>query len=179
MHNRLEQHPRLLRLLAHDLTQDEYRRLLARLYGYYEPLEARLAGHEAALPLPLAPRRKTPLLRTDLRALGLPEAKLEQVPRCTALPALPSAEAAMGCLYVIEGATLGGAIIRRHLARSLRVTPGAGGTFYASYEDATGPMWKAFCHTLNAHVPASGRRHDAVVEAACETFNTFYQWIAA
>ena len=175
-HDRVEAHPRLARLLAADLTVAEYRRLLACLFGFYEPLEARLAVHAAALPISLAERTKTPLLRQDLRALGLTAAQLRAVPRCAGAPAFGTPEAALGGLYVIEGATLGGSIIRRHLARSLALTPAAGGAFYAGYGDRIGPMWQAFCRRLTAHAAEEASRR-AVVCGACATFESLHDWL--
>lgn len=175
-HDRVEAHPRLARLLAADFTVEEYHRLLTCLYGFYEPLEARLAVHAAALPLSLAERAKAPLLRRDLRALGLSEAQLRAVPRCPAPPAFATPEAALGGLYVVEGATLGGAIIRRHLARSLALTPRSGGAFYAGYGARIGPMWQAFCGRLTAHVAEDASRQ-AVVQGACATFESFHEWL--
>ena len=186
LHDQLERHPRLAPLTTDALSREAYGELLERLLGFYEPLEARLATQEA--PVALADRWKTPLLVRDLHALGRSPAAL---PRCAALPEVCSAEHVLGCLYVLEGATLGGAVIRRHLARNLGVTPEAGGAFYASYGANVGPMWKAFCAGVEAYevgrwrpamrrqdrAPTDARAADAVVGAARATFVALDDWL--
>ena len=45
---------------------------------------------------------------------------------------------------MVEGATLGGQLLRRHLAPRLALTPERGLAYFAAYGDAVGPMWRAF-----------------------------------
>ncbi len=50
-------------------TPDEYRTMLRRFYGYYRPVEARLATIPwASLGFAWSARRRTPLLERDLLA---------------------------------------------------------------------------------------------------------------
>ena len=58
----------------------------------------------------------------------------------TALQRIPTPNSdslAFGCLYVMEGATLGGQVIGRHVRQTLGVTPETGGRFHAAYGDRT------------------------------------------
>lgn len=166
-----------LPLLRDDLTLDEYRALLLRFHGFYAPLEERLRrvpGWEAVGVSPVE-RSKAPLLAADLRALGVPEPR--DVPACPGLPAVDGLPRALGCMYVLEGATLGGQLIRRQLARTLGIAPGSGCAFFASYGAEVGPMWKAFTAALEdfaaAH-PVGG----SIVDAACDTFCRLDAWLA-
>jgi heme oxygenase len=59
-------------------------------------------------------------LLDDLQALGCTPS-LERLPMCAQLPVIDSSAACLGVLYVLEGATLGGQILRR---KSLRGWPG-------------------------------------------------------
>jgi heme oxygenase len=74
-----------------------------------------------------------------LRVLGVDQLHLDD--------AQPLARAnlnfAVGCLYVLEGATLGGQFISRHLA-TLGIGPANGGLFFHGYGAKTGEMWKSF-----------------------------------
>lgn len=176
-HDALEAHPRLARLLDPDLTLPEYQSLLETLYGFYAPLEERLRRVAPALPFGLDDRWKTPRLARDLTALGVEGAQIDALPRCEALP-VDTAAAALGCCYVLEGATLGGAIIRRHLARSLRLTPANGGAFYAGYGTRTGAMWKAFSAAV-AGYPCTEAQTRQAIAAAAATFHHLRQWLDA
>ena len=82
---------------------------------------------------------------------------------------------ALGCLYVLEGATLGGQIISRQLEERLAIDAGHGGRFFASYGAAVGEMWQAFGEILVAH--ARGLEcGDAIVASGCATFDAFGRW---
>ena len=62
-----------LDLMRDDLSLADYRRLLERYFAFYAPVEARLAGVFYSAPLgglDFEGRRKLPLLRADLDALG-------------------------------------------------------------------------------------------------------------
>jgi len=165
-----------LDLLAVPFDPETYRRRLGQFLGYYRPAEAALLdpnGPAAALP-DLAERRKVPWLRTDLRALGDPDP--DALPLCRALPDLSTPARAFGGLYVMEGATLGGRLIARHLAE-VGVEPESGGRFFSAY-GARGPaMWGRFLQALE-NGPASADP-DATVAAAGETFRALRRWFAS
>jgi heme oxygenase len=98
------------------------------------------------------------------------------------LPPLNAPEQLLGCLYVIEGATLGGRSITQHLQTRFGLTPQSGGAFFDGYGAHTGSRWKAFCTMLmnNASPPDHAddeSRHAAIVAAANDTFQTLTQWL--
>ena len=176
-----EQHARveaMLPLLDAGLTRDAYRRVLAAFYGFHRPLEPALwsAPGLAALGLHAAERRKVPLLERDLRALGLDDAALAALPDCARLPDVGTLPHAVGCLYVLEGATLGGRVIERRLVRTLGVDAARGGAFFASYGERVGPMWAAY-RAAAARYAEEGGDENAVVAAAVETFASLARWL--
>ena len=176
-----EQHARveaMLPLLDAGLTRDAYRRVLAAFYGYHRPLEPALwsAPGLDALGLHAAERRKVPLLERDLRALGLDEAALAALPDCARLPDVGTLPQAVGCLYVLEGATLGGRVIERRLARTLGVNAARGGAFFASYGERVGPMWAAY-RAAAVRYAEEGGDEDAAVAAAVDTFASLARWL--
>lgn len=144
-----------------------YAGYLARLLGFHAPLERALA----ALPLPgaLRGREKAPLLSADLRALGVsPEA----VPACEALPDLSTLPRALGCCYVLEGATLGGKYVRRRLAG--RVPDEATG-YLNCYGEEVGPRWNAFRTAVRESLAPAD--HEACIDAARDTFDALGRWL--
>ncbi len=165
--------------LDHTLTRERYARLLVAFYGLYVPLEERcLAGASAAATtaLTLADRAKVPLLAVDLAFFDHPAAVLAALPRCAAVPAVASPSAALGVLSVLEGATLGGQVILRHLRATLGLEQRSGSAFFHGYGKHTGAMWTRF----TAHVEAApGVDMDAAVQAARATFAAFTAWLLA
>lgn len=157
-----------------------YTRLLARFHGYYAPLEDRLAGVADAdvLGLDFAGRRKAHLLRDDLATLGMARASIDGLPRCFDLPVVTDPGDALGCLYVLEGATLGGQVVRRLAERSLGLCPGRGCSFFTSYGERVGEMWGAFCRVLEDHAAAKPGAGDRIVAAAVGTFAGLDRWVA-
>lgn len=166
-----------LPLMRSDLSREEYRQFVGRFFGFYAPLETQLmaSNHWQLLGFDYAVRQKTPRLVQDLVALGGSAAEVAATPRCTNLPALITPEQLLGCLYVIEGATLGGRIITRQLQTQLGLNPESGGAFFDGYGAQTGPHWKAFCTMLTNIADES--RHGAIVAGANRTFETLTHWL--
>ena len=169
-----------LPLMDEALTVERYRQMLTRLLGFYAPLEQRLAGADwSRIALDPERRRKWPLLVADLRALALTDAQIEALPRCDDLPEARSLADALGCLYVLEGATLGGQLVRRHVAARLGLGPQNGCAFFAAYGDAVGPMWREYQQRLATLVDSGAVEADEVVGAARRTFDALTRWLDA
>lgn len=160
------------------LTLHAYIRTLERFYGFYRPLETAIEeiGGWAQRGLDLTQRQKAPLLEADLRVLGV--AIPTALPLCTDLPPHGTVAAAFGCLYVMEGATLGGQIISRAVEKSLGVTVETGGRFFHCYGDRTGPMWQGFRTAITA-ATVTVAEQDEVVVAAKATFQALHRWLSA
>lgn len=159
-------------------SRTTYTSLLARLYGFHAPLEDRLAGVEV-VGLDLAARRKADLLRDDLAALGLTGSEIDTLPRDLDLPAVADVSDALGCLYVLEGATLGGQVVRRLAEPAIGVTPDRGCAFFASYGERVGAMWKEFCRILESYAETHPSANNRIVTTATETFAGLDRWLAA
>lgn len=154
-----------------------YADLLTRFYGLHAPLEAQLAqidGYEG-LGLKLSERRRSALILADLATLGWSSREVELIPLCSALPETASLDRAIGCLYVLEGSTLGGTIICRAVQQ--RLGPSSGCSFFAGYGDRTGMMWNAFCDVLGRYNESTPKSGDTIVAAASETFQSFREWL--
>jgi len=159
------------------LDAEWYARLLKAYYGFYQPMEAAL--YESAL-IPdgfdQVLRVKTPTLVSDLHALGLDNPTINALPRCCALPPLDTPAACLGALYVLEGATLGGQVLRREMAQRLGLDASNGGAFLNVYGAETGRRWKDFLDYLGRQ-PLDACAKQRAVEAARSTFSCFEQWL--
>lgn len=130
--------------------------------GAWEPAVA------AALPAPWHPwlraRSRRAFLQQDLRCLGIAAAEAP-VP----VPALPTAAAAWGSVYVMEGSALGGQVITRSLAEA-GLHPSAGAAYFHGWGDATGVMWRDFRGVLERQLAEPAALDDAC-HAARRTFD--------
>src|SRR4051794_8968228 len=96
LHRRLES---VLGLLESELSLGRYRRVLELFFGFYAPIEARLAdAASVGLPLGLPLRTRTALIESDLLSLGLSRREIADLPRCADLPRLSCHEELAGCL---------------------------------------------------------------------------------
>jgi heme oxygenase (biliverdin-IX-beta and delta-forming) len=175
-HDRIE---RRLGLPDRVRNRADYVRLLSRFHGFYAPLEDALHEFEQAFAaggIDFDSRRKTWRLTEDLRSLGLDDAMLDALPRCNLLPDLQSHWQAWGCLYVVEGATLGGQILARQLRHTLRIEADGGLGFFTSYGALTGSVWKAFVDRLNG-LECDERQILSMVTAANDTFACLETWM--
>ncbi|WP_421555149.1 biliverdin-producing heme oxygenase [Pseudomonas kitaguniensis] len=168
-----------LPFFSEQLDADWYRRLIQAYYGFYRPMETALFdsglipdGFDSVL------RVKTPTLVNDLHALGLNDTAIGALPRCCELPTLATPAACLGALYVLEGATLGGQVLRREMARRLDLDADNGGAFLNVYGAETGRRWKDFLDYLGRQ-PLSAAAKQRAVMAACATFSCFEQWLAS
>lgn len=175
LHERVE---RVVPLLRPELDRAIYAGYLARLLGYYLPVEASIAAAPgwSAHGFDVGARRKAHLIERDLRALGAGEARIAAAPRCRALPDLSSLDRAVGGLYVLEGATLGARVLCRAI-RALGLDERTGAAFLHGYGAATGAMWSRFGEALAAYAPAADAA--AVISGARQTFTTLERWLGA
>lgn len=146
---------------------EDYKRLISKFRAFYSAFEPTLPYAELkAAGLDYDQRRKLHWLEADAKVLGLGEVEtFDDLPDVSSLPK------AFGSLYVVEGSTLGGSVIARHLNQHLGLTPENGGSFYASYGPMIGPMWKQFGEAVTAYA-GDGENDDEIVAAAVETFDS-------
>lgn len=149
----------------------DYAAILKTLYGFYHPLQDKIATFISPGDLPhINDRSNTPLILNDLIALQQPIANLEQ---CTSLPLVQNKKQAFGALYVLEGSALGGRTITKMLQKNSRVPlTGEQLRFFNGYGEQTGTRWMIFLEALNNQTDSS-----PVLTTATETFTSLKHWI--
>jgi heme oxygenase len=171
LHRRVE---RQLRLLEPALDVRRYRRILEVLYGFYVPIEDALVRRAPLIPFPIRPRLG--LLHDDLSSLGLSRDEIAALPCCTGVPKLSSCEELAGCLYVVEGASLGGQAITPVLRARLGIAKSSGASFFAGDEDATAARWRVVLDWLEG-LPRTGAAPQRIVAAASAIFEALARWV--
>lgn len=173
-----EDHERVesaLDLMDPGLDRSRLLAALTALHGFWCSAEAGLDAWAAGSPadarrMDWDQRRRAHLYAADLRSLG---GSPRPVPD---LPAVRDTDEALGRMYVLEGSTLGGTSIDRHLA-GLPALSDVRLRAFSPYGDRTGSMWAAYRRATREHV-ASGGDADRVVEAAQATFAVLADWVA-
>jgi len=173
-HKRLEAQ---LGLFESDFSIHRYVQVLKVFYGFYAPVEASLVRLTAVSPpLGFPLRARSELIESDLLALGLSRRDLAELRRCTNLPRLSCREDMAGCLYVLEGACLGGQVIAPMLRQRLAVDKDSGASFFVGDAEATSARWILVLTCLDALVRA-GARSEEIAASACATFGALARWV--
>lgn len=165
---------RILDLLDPVLGRPRLTEVLTRMHGFWVAAEAGLDAWAGRFPQDAAAvgwagRRRAGLFAADLDALGADPART-----APDLPHPADTDEALGRLYVLEGSTLGGAVIDRHLAglpelAALRLRA------FSPYGVDTGGMWHGFRRAARAHVDGGGDP-TAMVRSARTTFRALAAW---
>jgi heme oxygenase len=173
IHQRVEQR---LPIFDPGFTLAQYVQLLERFYGFWAPLESKLSKVKALSDpaLGLQYRMKSHLLEGDLLILGRDSRKVSP---CADLPSVDAFLPALGCLYVLEGSTMGGVVISKHVERHLNLRAGSGASFFNASGEAVGRRWSEFKSFLAAHTCQEDC--DDVVGSAQQTFLSLFKWLPA
>lgn len=161
IHRRLHQHPGLARLSAGTIGRDEYRRLLGRSYGFYAMAE----------PLLGFANRLTECLARDLTDLGMTPAEVAKLPRCEIMKIGDGQAEMVGARYVLLGASLGGKVMAKAIARHDASLPLRFLTGLGEHD------WKTFVANLEMTLPDAASRTRAA-KAATTTFTAYEDWMA-
>jgi len=161
-------------VLDRALSLEGYRAYLERTFGFYLIVEQQLRGLGVweALRLPATAREKLPLLAEDLVLLGNLEPA--SIRACDAPPQFASIAEAVGGAYVLEGSTLGGRVMLRHIQRLFG--PHVAHAFLEGYGANTGKKWQSFRAALERFA-RSRELEDRMIAGAQETFHSFTRWL--
>ncbi|MBO6516546.1 MAG: biliverdin-producing heme oxygenase [Bacteroidia bacterium] len=145
-HMSAEKHSYGREIMDRSLTSTQYSELLVANYSYIAAWERQWdeLGKTFGLDLNLDSRRKTTLLEEDLRKQGIDPSHVS----VTELDVPGTRAQFLGRMYVIEGSTLGGAVIEKQLKLNPNLND-SGFAFYGGYGQDLIPYWKAFLAVLN------------------------------
>jgi heme oxygenase len=175
LHQRIET---VVPLMDPQLTVAEYMDYLERLWPFYRRIEACLGvvpGLRSAV-RDLDERWKTGLLAMDLRGgSARPDASRTGD---ASIPHPRNVPEALGCLYVLEGSTLGAQILIRAIHNGLGDKVAGRTHFLECYGAQVGEKWRRLCAALNAEL-AEPNDLKVAVAAARSTFAGLHDWLEA
>jgi heme oxygenase (biliverdin-IX-beta and delta-forming) len=179
-HERLHEHSSFLSMFNQSLSIGDYRALIRRLHGFYRPLDGAIAhvianGGVGTNAFKYANR--SGLLAQDMLDLGWSAEAIEENPQCTGTSDIVSKETLGGVLYVIEGATLGGARIDRAAHKLLGVDDPAGRRFWTWCRAEGGHRWPMTMRFLQ-DLEEQGADVRDLKKGASDTFRLLADWLA-
>ncbi len=115
-------------------------------------------------------RKRAKLLQDDLAYFHAPRLRTPAV-----MPSFESPLTFLGAMYVMEGSTLGGQVISRHLESAFSLSDGRGYSFFRGHGSETVTLWKSFSALLEEQVKEGDQ--EAVASGARQMFTAFHSWI--
>ncbi len=179
-HDRTEAIPFSAAMVQEQLPIDRFVGQLRAYLPVHRELESLLSSsrHPAIQKVWSDDLRKTPLLEKDLRyfestgqqgAVDADSAAQSMVAWLKELQVSNEA-ALLGVLYVLEGSTLGGMVLKPRIAAAYKLCDDQGQAYYSPYGPRAMPHWKEFKERMNAAV-VDERDQAAVLDAAEKTFD--------
>lgn len=158
-------------LMRDDFSLEDYRKLLVRFYAFYKSYDEKLRRSLKENPIDFygEERFNTPRLVADLKSLGMTDEEISEIENFDDLPVLDSPEKTFGSLYVVEGSTLGGQVISRHLKEKFGFGESNGAAFFSGYGKDTGKKWNDFRAAITEFAE-NGVNREEIIKAANETF---------
>lgn len=167
LHSELEQTPVSLALLDAGVSLHNYVAYLQKMRGIIDFYEGTVFPVLENTLTDLSEREKLAAIDKDLEYMSAESDNLPVFNNPVAMN--PTIGYAFGCMYVIEGSTLGGKVILKHISKTLGIVPDEGGTYFAGYGEQTGHYWKTFLHNLQEY-SANNNCDAEIITGAKDTF---------
>lgn len=177
LHQQLERNPISRRLLDSQVTVEDYTTYLSRLYGFVSVFEEAMYPQLDEIFPGMEAKRKAGLIASDLVLLGCDVGNIPLVDEQQLRADYPTRAEAAGGFYVLEGSTLGGMVIYKHLHEQLGEQVEGKAQYFTVYGSQTGPNWRIFLDRFLA--VAETLDGEAIIEGARRTFGRLDSWMGA
>jgi len=173
-HKKLEENYLSKMILNERVTLIDYQNYLSALYGVTLGCENSVFPHIKHIITDLDQRYRSQLIAQDLLATGFSAQQIAALPVYRF--AFSSAASYLGAMYVLEGSTLGGRVLYKHINKTLGLTPENGCGYFWGYGEQTGTMWKSFISSFTQFALETGQSAD-IMEGAVNTFTIIDHWL--
>lgn len=146
-HVRLNQHGLLRGITRSGYPLSMYQLVLAAYFHFYGAVETAIdrSLSEQGLAFSYEPRRKLQWISEDLSFFGInPDDEAYRPNLPISVPGSFNVGELVGVLYTIEGSSLGGQVIARHLETYMGLTPEKGARFFYGYGQRIPALWDQF-----------------------------------
>lgn len=177
MHQALEKNRYSIALMSNEVTLDDYRTYLEKMYGFVASFEMEVYPLVSDIFPDIEDRKKLHLLAHDIYRLGGDVSSIPVVNSSAMNRMYPNIAAALGGMYVMEGSTLGGVVINKHLQQHLGAAVDDKTSYFSVYGTAAAVKWKALLPMLVSAVETLPN-DDEVIRSAAETFSALNKWMS-
>jgi heme oxygenase len=177
MHRRLESSAISTSLMSEAVTPDAYYYYLccmSEVISFYEKVIFPII---ADIIPDIDSRRKSTNIHADLHTFNNTITPMA-LPVFYPLDRQFSIPFALGYMYVIEGSTLGGRIILKHISNKLGISEKNSGKFFTGYGPDTGIYWKRFLSILSEYAIAHGQQQE-IIDGACHAFESIDKYFVS
>lgn len=173
-HQKLEDSELSKAILLPDVTLADYQTYLVKMYGVTKACEDSVFPVIEEVVPDLDQRYKSLHILEDLAKTGYSEEKLSSIPvfDCP----FSTVSEALGFMYVIEGSTLGGRVLFKHIHQTLGLTSENGASYFWGYGPQTGILWKSFIAALTGFAVEKDES-EKIIESAVQTFANIDNWL--
>jgi heme oxygenase len=148
LHRQTESSRLSVALMSENLSEKIYSDYLLRMKDIVEYYEAMVFPSLTNIIPDIEQRRKLQLIKNDLAFLQVDTAENSVQ---FSLPPASSTSHLLGYMYVLEGSSLGGALIYKHVSSKINISEQEGGEYFTCYQSQLSSKWKSFIDILSDH----------------------------
>jgi heme oxygenase len=154
-------------LMSPTVTLSDYQKVIERLAKSFALAESKLGSDPTFLNF-WQYEKKLPLLNHDLQNLNAPPVEVSSVHSAGSV----NLHEKVGIIYVLQGSSLGGRFIAKHIAQKLNLDQSSGLEFYLSSQTVL-ENWKNFKNQFNEKFTDHPTDFSKVLASARTTFAIF------
>jgi heme oxygenase (biliverdin-IX-beta and delta-forming) len=143
LHRQTENSRLSVALMGLQLSKKDYAEYLSRMKDIVEYFEKHFFNELTHIIPDIEQRRKLNAIQDDLAYLNA-EPKQNRF----SLPPAVTIAHLLGYMYVLEGSTLGGALIYKHVSKHVDISEEKGGAYFTCYRSELSVKWKSFLDIL-------------------------------
>lgn len=173
-HKELEENFYSKSILDPSVTLQDYQTYIAKLYGVTLACEQDIFPAITSVLPDCAERYKASFIADDLVNTGLSLIQVANLPVYKFT--FSSIAQAMGIMYVLEGSTLGGKFLYKHINKTLGLDSVNGASYFWGYGPQTGSKWNTFISVM-ANYAIDKNCESEIISSAVHTFSTIDNWL--
>lgn len=171
LHQALENLPLSKKLLGNHLLIEDYLIYLDLMEDVVSEVESTIFPFLVDEISDLSERRKSKSLFRDFQALDYRKPNQKKIFHLSKEEV--QTPFALGILYVIEGSTLGGKVIYKHIQKTLGLNEKSGAAYFYGYGEKTGELWKNFLFQLTEYEQLN-QNGDRIIAGANFAFQSIH-----